>query len=193
MTTRCWPRGDPTPNDVIASVPGVDLTFTSKHAFFGGGYRGSIQRYRELDQYDSYDQGGYVEYRQKASRRVSLFLRDNFSVSPTTDLVEVAGVPFTRTGTRQNDFNGGLTTALSKTVAITGSYHFQWIEFDNPDPLSPVLHGGRSHSATIGAHQTLNSRLTLGGDTACSAPASGPRLHSATSTSRTPKARWSSS
>src|SRR3954447_3101521 len=39
-------RGDPSPSDVITNVrPGAEVTFTSKHAFFGGGYRGSIQRY----------------------------------------------------------------------------------------------------------------------------------------------------
>ena len=74
MTTPCSrARGDPSPDDVVTNVrPGVDLSFTAKHAFFGGGYRGGIQRYRELDPYDSYDQGGYVEFRQQASRRISL-------------------------------------------------------------------------------------------------------------------------
>src|SRR5918993_3379800 len=108
-------RGNPSPDDILTNVrPGGDLTFTGKHTFVGTGYRGSIQRYRTLDEYDNYGQGGYVELRHQPSRRVSLFVRDNVSVSPTTDLVEVAGLPFSRTGTRSNDLNAGLTASLSK-------------------------------------------------------------------------------
>jgi hypothetical protein len=159
-------RGDPSPDDVLTNArPGVDLTFTGKHAFLGTGYRGAIQRYRTLEAYDSYDQGGYFEYRQQASRRISLTARDNFSVSPSTDLLEVGGVPFTRTGTRSNDFNAGLTTAVTKRLHLTGTYHFQWLEFDRLDtPISSLLQGGRSHSVTFGARQSLSSRVKVGGD-----------------------------
>jgi hypothetical protein len=158
-------RGDPSPDDVVTNVrPGVDLTFVAKHAFFGGGYRGAIQRYRVLDAYDSYDQGGYAEFRQQVSRRLSVSIRDNFSVSPTTDLLEVAGVPFTRTGTRQNDLNAGMTGTLTKTVQLTGSYQFHWVEFDTPEGLlSAPLQGGRSQGGTIAAHKAVTSRLRLGG------------------------------
>ncbi len=169
-------QGDPSPDDVVTNVrPGADLSFTANHVFFGGGYRGGIQRYRELDRYDNYSQGGYVELRQQASRRISLSLRDNFSISPTTDLVEVAGVPFTRTGTRQNDLNANMTSALTKTIQLTGSYHFQWVEFDNPDQsVSALLQGGRAHSVTIRAHKALNSRLRLGGTYGARRAKTGP-------------------
>jgi hypothetical protein len=168
-------RGDPSPDDLVTNVrPGVDLSFTAKHLFFAGGYRGGIQRYRELDLYDNYNQAGYVEFRQQASRRISLSLRDNFSISPTTDLVEVAGVPFTRTGTRQNDLDAVMTSALTKTIQLTGSYHFQWVEFDNPDPIAPLLQGGRAHSVTIRAHKALNSRLRLGGTYGARRAKTGP-------------------
>jgi hypothetical protein len=158
--------GNPTPDDILTNVrPGGDLTFTGKHTFVGTGYRGSIQRYRTLDEYDNYGQGGYVELRHQPSRRVSLFVRDNASVSPTTDLVEVAGLPFSRTGTRSNDLNGGLTASLTKRLQFSGAYAFQWLEFDRPDdPSSPVLQGGRAHRVTLGGRQAINSRLKVGGD-----------------------------
>jgi hypothetical protein len=80
-------------------------------------------------------------------------------------MVEVSGVPFTRTGTRSNDFNGGLTVAATKRLQINGTYHFQWLEFDQQDaPVSALLQGGRSHSVTIGGRETINSRLKVGGD-----------------------------
>jgi hypothetical protein len=158
--------GNPTPDDILTNVrPGADLTFTRKHTFLGTGYRGSIQRYRTLDEYDNYAQGGYVELRHQASRRVSLFVRDNVSVSPTTDLVEVGGVPFSRTGTRSNDLNTGLTASVTKRLQLSSAYHFQWLEFDRPEtPSSPVLQGGRAHRVTLGGRQSITSRLKVGGD-----------------------------
>ena len=81
--------------------PSVDLTYTARHAFLSAGYRGSLQRFASLEAYDSYDQGGHAEYRQQFSRRLALSVRDNFSISPTTDLVEVAGVPFSNAAYNQ--------------------------------------------------------------------------------------------
>jgi hypothetical protein len=159
-------RGSPSPDDIQTNVlPGIDLTFTEKHTFLGAGYRGSIQRYRTLDEYDNYAQGGYVELRHQPSRRLMLSVRDNVSVSPTTDLVEVAGVPFSRTGTKSNDLNAGLELTATKRLQLSGDYHFQWFKFDrSEDPISSVLQGGRSHSVTLGARQSLSSRLKVGGD-----------------------------
>jgi hypothetical protein len=159
-------RNDLTPDDILTNVrPGIDLTFTGKHTFLGTGYRGSVQRYRTLDEYDNYAQGGYVELRHQPWRRVLLSVRDNVSVSPTTDLVEVAGVPFTRTGTRSNDLDAGLTALVTKRLQLSSIYHFQWFEFDRPgDPVSSVLQGGRSHSVSVGVRESLTSRLKVGGD-----------------------------
>jgi hypothetical protein len=158
--------GNPTPDDILTNVrPGADLSFTGKHTFLGTGYRGTVQRYRTLDEYDNYAQGGYVELRHQPSRRVSLLVRDNVSVSPSTDLVEVAGLPFSRVGTRSNDLNAALTASVTRRLQLTGAYHFQWLEFDRADdPASPLLQGGRAHRVTLGGRQSINSRLTVGGD-----------------------------
>ena len=146
-------------------TPGRRSHVGRKHTFLGTGYRGSIQRYRTLDEYDNYAQGAYFELRHQPSRRETLTVRDNVSVSPTTDMVEVAGVPFSRTGTQSNNLNAGLTASLTKRLQLSGNYHFQWFEFDrSEDPMSSVLQGGRSHSVTVGARQSLTSRLKVGGD-----------------------------
>jgi hypothetical protein len=159
-------RGSPSRDDILTDVrPGVDLTFTEKHTFLGTGYRGSIQRYRTLDEYDTYAQGGYIELRHQPSRRLTLSVRDNVTVSPTTDMVEVAGVPFTRTGSQSNNLTAALAGALTKRLQLSGDYHFEWFKFDrSQDPISSVLQGGRAHSVTVGARQSLSSRLKVGGD-----------------------------
>jgi hypothetical protein len=159
-------NNDTPPSDVVTTVrPAVDLTFLAKHAFLGGGYRGTLQRYGSLEAYDSYDQGGHAEYRQQFSRRISLSVRDSFSLSPTTDLVEVAGVPFTRTGTTQNTFSSGLTVDAAKRLQMDLGYDFQWLHFNRPEePNSALQEGGTAHTVTIGARRALTSRIKVGGD-----------------------------
>jgi hypothetical protein len=152
--------------DVATTVrPILDLTYTAKHASLTGVYRGSLERYRTFDAYDSYDQGGHAEYRQQFSRRVSFAVRDNFSLAPTTDLVEVAGVPFTRTGTTQNTLTSTLALAVSKHLQLSVGYHFQWLEFNRPEePISALLQGGTAHRLNFGVRRAVTARLRLGAD-----------------------------
>jgi hypothetical protein len=159
-------NNDSPPSDIVTTVrPAMDFTYMAKHAFLGAGYRGSLQRFSELDAYDSYDQGGYAEYRQQLSRRATFSVRDSFTLSPTTDLVEVAGVPFTRTGTTQNTLSSGLTLAAARHLQLTAGYDFQLLRFNRPDePISALLQGGTAHSLTFGAHRALTSRIKFGGE-----------------------------
>jgi hypothetical protein len=159
-------KNDAPPSDGLTKVqPSVDFTYTAKHALLSGGYRGNLQRYSSLDAYDSYDQGGHAEYRQEFSRRLAVSVRDNFSLSPTTDLVEVAGVPFTRTGTTQNTLSSNLTFDPAKHLQMSLGYDFQWLHFNKPEaPDSPLLEGGTAHTFTIDALRALSSRVKVGGD-----------------------------
>ena len=154
------------PSDGLTTVqPAVDLTYTANHAFLVGSYRGTFQRYGSLEAYDSYNQGGHAEYRQQFSRRISLSVRDNLTLSPTTDLVEVAGVPFMRTGTTQNTLTSALAVKAAKHLHMSVGYGFQWLQFNRPEaPDSPLLEGGTGHTVTIRADRALTSRLKVGGD-----------------------------
>ena len=159
-------NNDSPPSDGLTKVqPAVDLTYTARHVLLSGGYRGSLQRFSSLDAYDSYDQGGHAEYRQQFSRRVGVSVRDNFSLSPTPDLVEVAGVPFTRTGTTQNTLMSALIIEAAKHLQLSVGYDFQWLHFNEPEaPNSPLLEGGSAHTVTFGARRALSSRVKVGGD-----------------------------
>jgi hypothetical protein len=54
---------------------------------------------------------------------------------------------------------------VTKRLHFTGTYHFQWFEFDRTAvPISAFLQGGHSHTITLGARQSLNSRVKVGGD-----------------------------
>jgi hypothetical protein len=157
--------GDTAPNDSIMIVrPAAALSFTKKHARLSLGYRGSLMRYRTLDEFNAFDQGAYLDLRAQPTRRLKFFARDTFSKTPTTDAVQVAGLPFFRTGTRTNNLSAGSTIAATRTLDITGTYRFQWLEFSgNDQTVVELLQGGRSHGVGIDVRQRLNEHLRVGG------------------------------
>ena len=142
------PRAIRTPDDILhdrASGRGSHL-HRQAHCSSAAATGDRIQRYRTLDQFDRWHQRGYVEFRQQPSRRVSLFVRDNVSVAPSTDLVNVRRRPVLAHRTRSNDFDArGSPRRSTKKLSVAARYHFQWVEFDRHDvPLSVLLRGGRS-------------------------------------------------
>ena len=71
---------------------------------FAADYRGFIRRYLEVEGLDGFDQRASLNARRMMTRRLTLYARDSFTDSPTTDDVELNGVPFRRTGSRTNTF-----------------------------------------------------------------------------------------
>jgi hypothetical protein len=159
-------RGDPAPNDLLTHArPGLDLSFNGRHTRFSGAYRGRLARYRTLQEYDSYDQGGDFLVRHQATRRVNVTGRTTFTVSPATDIVEVAGVPFYRAGTRHTVAQVGTNVAVDARTMASGSYQYQSVEFDAADPaIALLLLGGTAHGATLGVRRQVSPRMHVGGD-----------------------------
>jgi hypothetical protein len=158
-------HGDPSPGDTVTVVrPGVNVTLTRKHTVFGAEYHGSLQRYNTLDQYDAYDQGGRIELRHQPTRRLRLSGNASVYASPTTELVEVAGVPFQRTGTRSENVVAGAIFTPTLRLELSGNYVYQHLQFDHPDPLlADILKGGRAHQVQLAARQRVSERLRVGG------------------------------
>jgi hypothetical protein len=158
-------RGNPQSSDLLTSIaPTIDLTYRGRQTLFGLDYRGTLIRYRTLGELDSFDQGGAAFLEHQPSKRVTLRFRNAFSVSPTTDPVQVVGVPFYRTGTRQNMFTGSAEMRATERLQLSGSYGFQWLQFDDvPDqPVSQFLEGGTAHTLALGAMQALSRRVAAG-------------------------------
>jgi hypothetical protein len=157
--------GNPKPDDTITAVsPALDVAFTGKHTSLNLGYNGSLVRYRVLEENDSYDQGAHAELRQQVSRRVGLSFRNAYTVSPTTDTLQFAGVPFFRLGTRQNAFSADTTIQATRGLELKGSYRFQWLEFDRPfEATAPPLDGGTAHGVSLVALHAISPRVSVGG------------------------------
>jgi hypothetical protein len=160
-------EGNPASDDTITNVtPGLDLSFTAKHTFLEGGYRGTLMRYRTLDEYDSYDQRGHLELRHQPSERLRIRVRNVFSVSPTSDAVEDAtGVVAARADTRQNTFTAGANMDLSPRLVLSAAYDYQWLDFQSSGTsYSALLQGGRAHGVTFGVRNRWRPHWTVGAD-----------------------------
>jgi hypothetical protein len=158
-------RGNPSPDDVVGVVrPSGQLEFNQKHTHVGLGYYGTLMRYREFDQFDNYGQRAMFEFRHQPTRRLRLFGRNSFTDTPATDEIQVAGVPFFRTGTRHDEAEAGFAIRATRRLEITSAYHYQWVEFEQqPTSAERLLQGGSAHGVTVDARQQLSNHWRVGG------------------------------
>lgn len=159
--------------------PFGQLEYFSPRTDFATGYRGYARRYVEVRELDGFDQQGYVSFRHLLTRRVTLFAGDSYLAAPTTDEVELNGVPFRRSGTRTNTASAGLEARLTKFTDLTTRYDLQWVDFDHGDrfdedvPLDDAavidqprtfLTGGWVNSWRTEVRRRVSERLAVGGE-----------------------------
>jgi hypothetical protein len=156
---------NPSTSDTFTLVrPQLNLALNQRHTNFDLDYFGVLQRYHNLADTTDYSQGARLGFQHEVNRRLSLFARDSYTLSPSTDFIDVVtGVPFVRTGTRQNNASAGATYALTKTLSINGQYNLQWIEFGrNREEDQSVLAGGRAHRVSLDVRQRISRRVGVG-------------------------------
>jgi hypothetical protein len=144
-------------------VPSGRLEFLGKHSDFSAAYRGFLRRYVKVDGLDGFDQRATVNFRRTMSRRVSIFAGNSFADSPTTDEVEVNGVPFQRTGSRTNTLGAGADMRLTKFTTLATRYDMTWVNFDRDEELT-FLTGGWIHGLRADLSRQFSERLSLGGE-----------------------------
>lgn len=144
--------------------PNGALAFRNRRTMFGAQYIGAFAQYPTLASLNSYDQRLTVNALHQMTRRTSWFIRHGATVTPTTELLELVGVPFTRIGVHRQDLRTGITTLLGRTTTLSTSYNFQWVDFrpDADDVL--ILAGGHNHGATVSLSRTITRRASLTGE-----------------------------
>jgi hypothetical protein len=158
------PRADlgETQGDTLFTIePSGQLEYYGKHSDFSATYRGHLRRYFEVDGLNTFNQRAGVLLRHQQSTRLSFFLRESFADSPTTDEVELNGVPFRRTGSRTNTFAAGVTGQLTRRAAVAGRYDMTWVTFERPDEF---LSGGWIHAWQGNVTYQPQERLSVGGE-----------------------------
>ena len=153
--------GETQGDSLLTLIPSGYLEYRGKRTEFSAGYRGFVRRYFEIEGLDEFSQRGGVSFRHLFSRRLTFYVTDSYADMPTTDDVEVNGVPFRRVGSRTNTFAATTDYRLSKFTTLSTRYDTTWVEFDQPEVF---LTGGWIHALRNELSHTFTERLSLGAE-----------------------------
>jgi hypothetical protein len=153
------PGGKPASDKLFTLQPFGQLEYYDARTMFSSGYHGTLRRYVELSGLDGIDQRGYFTLRRMMSRRVTLSAKNNFMSVPTTDQLELNGVPFRRSGALYNDAAVGLEARLSRTLDLTAAYENTWVDFVRKDTR---LTGGFVNGARASLSTRVSGRSSIG-------------------------------
>src|SRR5256885_1162106 len=118
-------------NDYIASYfPGAELHYAGRHTSFGTQYHGSFLDYRTFSTLNRWDQRGGLELRREETARMKWYAEANAAAVPSTDLIELGGIPFRQTGAETIDTRGGIDYLLGGRSQVSTSLRYQDVTFD---------------------------------------------------------------
>lgn len=146
---------------VLVFVPSGQFDFVAPRTGFSAGYRGFVRRYLDVEQLNGYDQRAYFTLRHSVTPRLDLFAQNEFAEMPTTDVVELNGLPFARIGSRSNRLAAGVETRLTKLTDLSVRYENMWVGFDRDDEL---LGGGTIHGIQARVRRQLSARAAFGAE-----------------------------
>src|SRR5687768_14753610 len=145
------------PSDYGSPIgPSVSLGYNGKRTRFSTGYNGSMMRYVTLDDLNTFQQSLRAMLEHRHSARLSFFAQESFASAPTTDVLQLAGVPFYRTGSRSNAASGGVQAALAKHTTLRSAYTLRSVAFDRNQLSGTQLQGGHSHEVTTTLERMLS-------------------------------------
>ena len=154
-------KDDATVGDVLNVLnPQADVGFHGRRGQLDVSYDGAFLLYHDLSTLNSYDQRAAASARRRISPHVTLFVRNSFALAPTTQPVDLVGVPFLRTGSTIDDLQSGVEAALSKHTTMAATYDFQWVRFDSDPTLAVQLTGGHSNGGSVSLRRGLSSRTS---------------------------------
>lgn len=145
-------------------TPAASLDYTGKLTRFSSGYSGSFVRYATLDDLNSFQQSLRARVERRVNARFSFFGQESLNVAPTTDVLQLAGIPFFRVGTRSNALGGGLQAALAKHTTLRSAYTLRSVAFDINQLSGTQLQGGHAHEMTLSLDHSLSPHLVIGGE-----------------------------
>ena len=102
---------------------GLNLDYRGRRLDLSGSYNGSFVMYRTYDELNSTDQRARFHMDHRATARVKLFAEEYFIQAPSTDVLNLAGVPFYRTGSRTNEAGGGVEAVVARHTTLRCGIH----------------------------------------------------------------------
>jgi hypothetical protein len=158
-------QGSDTAGDQVGVIsPSAALAYRGRYSNFHLDYRGSYRFYQELSALNGLEQHVNLSARHRASRNITLFAQNSTDRSPTTDELVLTGVRFRRQGVVLDDARAGFEASLSNRTTMNAAYTFQWIDFENLEPLSAIRDGGHAHGVITSVGHQITDHVTLGGE-----------------------------
>jgi hypothetical protein len=152
-------------DDYISSVfPSADVRYSGKHTRFGANYTGAFLNYRTFSLLNRWDQRAEVDFRRQETARLNWFARAHGAVLPSTDAIELGGIPFRHTGATTLDGRGGFEYVFNAHDSLSSSVNYQDVRFDRPIDVTASLRGGHVMESINTWRHKLSSRLATGGD-----------------------------
>ncbi len=145
-------------------TPGASLDYTGKLTRFSSGYSGAFVRYLTLEELNSLQQSFHATLDRRLSNRVTLIGQESFTKAPTTDVLQLSGVPFYRIGSRTNAATGGAQIALAKHTTLRSNYTLRTVAFDTNPLTDNNLQGGHAHELVTTVDQAVTRRFSVGGE-----------------------------
>jgi hypothetical protein len=144
---------------LFTMVPGGRIAMLSNRTQFSAGYRGYLRRYVDVDELNGFDQRAFAVLRHAVTPRVTIFAQNEFTEAPSTDTLDLSGLPFLRLGSRSNRVNGGVEARLTKYTEVRVRYENTWTRFDR---LDDRVSNGTIHGVVADLRRRLSERLTVG-------------------------------
>lgn len=144
---------------LLTIEPTGRLAFTGRHSSMSTSYTGQFRRYKDLPALNGYSQHAQLSFEQQTSDLFTWSVQNSYADVPTTDEVELNGVPFQRSGTRTDNLGAGLVARVSPLSSLSVRYDLTWARFDRS---APALTGGTINGFNSEFRRDLNGRLGVG-------------------------------
>ena len=148
-------------DSMLEIEPFGQLEFFSARTSFSSGYHGALRRYFQFGDLDGADHSFYATLRHRVTRRVTFYLQEGFQQAPTTDALELNGLPFQRVGSRHNLLTVGTEARLSKELDLKSQYEMTHVDFIGE---AATLTGGLVQGVETTLARRLGERLSAGGE-----------------------------
>jgi hypothetical protein len=151
--------------DIIAAVlPGADLHYSGKHTLMDMNYSGSYLDYRQFSGLNRWDQRAKFDLRQQESERLTWYGHVSGALLPSTDLIDLGGIPYRKTGAETVDGKAGVEYQIAAHSSFTSSASFQAVSFDRSEINDEILRGGRIFESMNAFRQKVSERMAVGAD-----------------------------
>lgn len=160
-------QGNPLISELVGIVnPRGELDYNGRRLRFNTGYSGALEAYRNVSELNRYEQKARILTQYQASPRLQAVARASYTVTPTTDRLELGTLPFIDFGGRMFDASSNLTYSTSPRTQIAGAYGFQHITFDRDRAVvrNALLQGGYAHTPSVSVRHSLTQRVAIGGE-----------------------------